>query len=76
MITFSIVEIIMFLVDIIYFRWVIMEFESVIMIFIMICYLFIYSEDPHNYKQLGENTNGPAATMFIYNPFRRYEVKI
>lgn len=53
-----------------------MEFESVIMIFIMICYLFIYSEDPHNYKQLGENTNGPAATMFIYNPFRRYEVKI
>lgn len=31
------------------------------------------SEDEHNYKKLGENTNGPAATLFIYNPFRRYE---
>lgn len=33
----------------------------------------ICSEDEHNYKKLGENTNGPAATLFIYNPFRRYE---
>lgn len=22
---------------------------------------------------MGESTNGPAATLFIYNPFRRYE---
>lgn len=36
-------------------------------------FFFIYSEDEHNYKKLGENTNGPAATLFIYNPFRRYE---
>lgn len=27
-----------------------------------------------NYKEIGENTNGPAATLFIYNPYRRYEV--
>lgn len=33
-----------------------------------------FSDDPHNYKQIGENTNGPAATLFIYNPYRRYEV--
>lgn len=43
---------------------------------IKLCYLLCFSEDPHNYKQLGENTNGPAATLFIYNPFRRYEVMI
>ncbi|XP_031635937.1 rhomboid-related protein 2-like isoform X2 [Contarinia nasturtii] len=50
MITFSIVEIIMFLFDIIYF-----------------------SEDVHNYKAVGENTNGPAASLFIYNPHLRVE---
>lgn len=38
-------------------------------------FLFVFfSDDPRNYKQIGENTNGPAATLFIYNPYRRYEV--
>lgn len=32
------------------------------------------SELDYNYKEIGENTNGPAATLFIYNPYRRYEV--
>lgn len=36
--------------------------------------LCLFSEDPYSYKKIGESTNGPAATLFIYNPFRRYEV--
>lgn len=49
-------------------------FESFTVIVISNIYYLLSSEDPHNYKQIGENTNGPAATLFIYNPFRRYEV--
>ena len=36
------------------------------------CLLF-RSEDEYNHKPIGENTNGPAATLFIYNPYRRQE---
>lgn len=35
-----------------------------------------FSEEQYSwreYKGLGESTNGPAATLFIYNPFRRFE---
>lgn len=35
--------------------------------------IFCFREDFSNTKQIGESTNGPAATLFIYNPFRRFE---
>lgn len=37
------------------------------------CFAFNRSEYEVSYKEIGENTNGPAATLFIYNPFKRYE---
>lgn len=33
----------------------------------------VFSEDEYNHKPIGENTNGPAATLFIYNPYKRAE---
>lgn len=33
----------------------------------------LFSEDETNFKRAGENTNGPAAKIFIYNPYRRFE---
>lgn len=34
----------------------------------------IFSKDPYNDKRIGENINGPAATLFIYNSSERYQV--
>ncbi|XP_058975088.1 protein rhomboid [Musca domestica] len=32
-----------------------------------------FQDDPENNRRIGESTNGPAATLFIYNPYKRYE---
>ncbi|XP_037931123.1 protein rhomboid [Teleopsis dalmanni] len=32
-----------------------------------------FQDDPTNNKNIGESTNGPAATLFIYNPYKRFE---
>lgn len=34
---------------------------------------FIFSDDPRNIKAVGESVNGPAATLFIYSPYKRVE---
>lgn len=32
-----------------------------------------FRDDENNQKEIGESTSGPAASLFIYHPFRRYE---
>lgn len=41
-----------------------------------LCFFFFSSnsEDPHNDMRIGENINGPAATLFIYNSTQRHQV--
>ncbi|XP_055913592.1 protein rhomboid [Eupeodes corollae] len=32
-----------------------------------------FKDDPKQSQHIGESTKGPAATLFIFNPYRRYE---
>ncbi|XP_055388945.1 protein rhomboid [Condylostylus longicornis] len=47
-------------------------FSLIEVIFFLIDVIY-FKDDPNNTKKVGENTNGPAAKLFIYNPYRRYE---
>lgn len=46
---------------------------SILEIIAFIIDVMYFSEDPNNNKKVGESTDGPAATLFIYNPYKRYE---
>ncbi|KAL5277083.1 RHBDL2 family protein [Megaselia abdita] len=46
---------------------------SLIEIIVFLVDVIYFQDDPNNSKRLGENTNGPAAVTFIYNPHKRYE---
>lgn len=46
---------------------------SIIEIIFFLVDVLHFHDDPSNTKKVGENTDGPVATLFIYNPYRRYE---
>ncbi|XP_067637635.1 rhomboid-related protein 2 [Eurosta solidaginis] len=46
---------------------------SIIEIVFFLVDVIHFQDDPNNTANIGQNTNGPVATLFIYNPYRRYE---
>ncbi|XP_017869332.1 PREDICTED: protein rhomboid [Drosophila arizonae] len=46
---------------------------SIIEIIMFLVDVIYFQDDPNHNQRLGESTNGPAATLFIYNPYKRYE---
>ncbi|XP_030382119.1 protein rhomboid [Scaptodrosophila lebanonensis] len=46
---------------------------SIIEIIMFLVDVIHFQDDPDHNQRLGESTNGPAATLFIYNPYKRYE---
>ncbi|SPP77886.1 protein rhomboid [Drosophila guanche] len=46
---------------------------SIIEIIMFLVDIIHFQDDPNHNDRLGESTSGPAATLFIYNPYKRYE---
>ncbi|XP_022220038.1 protein rhomboid [Drosophila obscura] len=46
---------------------------SIIEIIMFLVDIIHFQDDPNYNDRLGESTSGPAATLFIYNPYKRYE---
>ncbi|EDW30651.1 GL26733 [Drosophila persimilis] len=46
---------------------------SIIEIIMFLVDVIHFQDDPNHNDRLGESTSGPAATLFIYNPYKRYE---
>lgn len=48
-------------------------YVSLISQYISPSFSVFFRDDPNHNQRIGESTNGPAATLFIYNPYKRYE---
>lgn len=46
---------------------------SIVEIIMFLVDIIILQDDESNQKEIGESTSGPAASLFIYHPYRRYE---
>ncbi|EDX17655.1 GD17034 [Drosophila simulans] len=46
---------------------------SIIEIIMFLVDVIHFQDDPNYQDRIGESTSGPAATLFIYNPYKRYE---
>ncbi|KAH8304208.1 rhomboid-related protein 2 [Drosophila kikkawai] len=46
---------------------------SIIEIIMFLVDVIHFQDDPNHQDNIGESTSGPAATLFIYNPYKRYE---